>query len=223
MPEPENGREITAAFADAPRTPTRSPEYRGEGVSSRPWLGHETADECSTEALAAKATAESNLLLAWAKLFARERPAAERDDGTTIEVLEFGLADETHAFELAYVREVGTLIELTPLQGVPDFILGVTCVRGQILAVIDLRKVFGLPERGLNNSRQAIILQSDDMEFGVLAERIAGVRRLPLAELQPSLPTLTDVRAAYLTGITPDGTVVLSAAKLLADPRLVVQ
>ena len=56
------------------------------------------------------------------------------------------------------------------------------------------------------------------MPFGV-----AGVRRLPLAGLQPSLSTLTDVRAAYLKGIAPDGTVVLSAAKLLADPQLVVQ
>ena len=73
------------------------------------------------------------------------------------------------------------------------------------------------------DSRQVIVLQSATMEFGVLAERIAGVRRLPLAGLQPSLPTLTDVRAAYLEGITPDGTVVLSAARLLADPKLVVR
>ena len=46
--------------------------------------------------------------------------------------------------------------------------------------------------------------------FDVLAERVAGVRRLPRAGLQASLPTLTDVRAAYLKGIAPDGTVVLS-------------
>jgi len=107
--------------------------------------------------------------------------------------------------------------------GAPEFVLGITCVHGQIIAVVDLRKVFGLPERGLRDSRQVIVLQSADMEFGILAERVAGVRRLPLAGLQPSLPTLTDVRAAYLRGIAPDGTVVLSAAKLLADPQLVVQ
>ena len=61
------------------------------------------------------------------------------------------------------------------------------------------------------------------MEFGVLAERVAGVRHLLLAGLQASLPTLTDVRAAYLMGLTPDGTVVLSAAKLLAELRSVVR
>ena len=184
---------------------------------------HKTTEAVTAEALANQAAAAANLLLARAKDLAREKTTAGNDVGATLEVLEFGLADETYAFELAYVREVESLVELTPLPGVPDFVLGITCVHGQIIAVVDLRKVFGLPERGLRDSRQVLVLQSADMEFGILAERVTGVRLLPLAGLQPSLPTLTDVRAAYLKGIAPDGTVVLSAAKLLADPRLVVQ
>lgn len=167
--------------------------------------------------------AEANLLLARAKDLARETHAAAADDGDALEVLEFGLSDETYAFELSHVREVGDLVELTPLPGVPDRVPGITCLRGQIIAVVDLRKIFQLAERGLRDSRQVIVLQSANMEFGVLAERVAGVRRLPLAGLQASLPTLTEVRAAYLKGIAADGTVVLSAAKLLADPQLVVQ
>ncbi len=168
-------------------------------------------------------TAAGALLLARAKDLAREQAVEAADDGSTLDVLEFGLADETYALELGYVREVGALIELTPLPGVPDYVLGITCMHGEIVAVIDLRKIFGLAERGLRDSRQVIVIQWGDMEFGILAERVAGVRRVPVAGLQPALPTLTDVRAAYLKGITPDGTVVLAAPKLLADPALVVQ
>lgn len=184
---------------------------------------YETAEAVTAEATAGTATAAADLLLARAKSLAREKTTAGNDVGDSVEVIEFGLTDETYAFELAHVREVGPLIALTPLPGVPEFILGITCMHGQIIAVVDLRKVFGLPERGLRDSRQVIVLQSATMEFGILAERVAGVRRLPLAGLQPSLPTLTDVRAAYLKGIAPDGTIVLSAAKLLADQQLVVQ
>lgn len=168
-------------------------------------------------------SAADDVLLARARSLAREKTTAENEVGHIVEVLEFSLTNETYAVELAHVHEAGALVELTPLPGAPDFVLGVTCVHGQIIAVVDLRKVFGLPERGLRDSRQVIVLHSADMEFGILAERVAGVRRLPLAGLQASLPTLTDVRAAYLKGITPDGTVVLSAAKLLSDPKLVVQ
>lgn len=169
-----------------------------------------------------EAQAATQLLLARAIALARKKESEGDDADGTIEVLEFGLADENYAFELAHVREVGNLVELTPLPGAPEFVLGVTCVHGQIIAVVDLRKIFGLTERGLKESRQVIVLQSDDMEFGILAERITGVRRLLLAGMQPSLPTLTGVRAAYLMGIAQNGTVLLSAAKLLADPQLVV-
>ncbi len=165
---------------------------------------------------------EAGLLLSRATALARESQAASAAADNAIEVLEFGLADETYAFELPPVRAVFALLELTPLPGVPGHVLGITCAHGQIIAVVDLRKIFNLPGHGLRDSHQVIVLQSETMEFGILAERIAGVRRLSLKGLQTSLPTLTDVRAAYLTGITPEGTVILSAAKLLADPQLVV-
>lgn len=182
---------------------------------------NDTDTLCDRAATAAAGAAE--LLAARARELAREVTVVAEDDGSAIDVLEFGLADETHALELAYVREVGPLVELTPLPGLPSHILGVTCVRGLIIAVLDLRRIFGLAERGLRDSRQVIVLQSADMEFGILAERVVGVRRIPLAGLQTSLPTLTEVRAAYLRGITADGTVVLAAARLLADASLGVR
>jgi purine-binding chemotaxis protein CheW len=61
------------------------------------------------------------------------------------------------------------------------------------------------------------------MLFGILADAVLGVRRVSVAELQPSLPTLTAVREAYLRGVTAERTVILDAAKLLADERIVVQ
>ena len=223
-PEPKTTAEegsppMPADLPAAPESGASSPASEGPAGSVPPGAPAAASDEPP----ARRASGDSALLLARARDLARETPIVDSGEGATIEVLEFGLAGETHAFELAYIREAGALLELTPLPGVPDFVLGVTCVHGQIVAVVDLRKVFGLPERGLRDSRQVIILQSADMELGVLAERILGVRRLPSSALQTSLPTLTDVRAAYLKGITADGTVVLSAAKLLADPNLVVQ
>jgi purine-binding chemotaxis protein CheW len=183
---------------------------------------HSAMDTIAPATATGKANSASQVLAARAKVLATEMESAASDASDYVEVLEFGLADETYAFELAYVREIGALVELTPLPGVPAFVMGITCMHGHIIAVVDLRKIIGLPERGLRNSRQVIVLQSDDMEFGILGERVIGVRRLSLAGMQTSLPTLTDMRAAYLKGIAADGTVLLSAARLLADPQLVV-
>ena len=144
--------------------------------------------------------------------------AAER-----IEVLEFLLAHEKYAVESRHVREAVSLENLTPLPGTPAFVLGIVNVRGEILSVIDIKKFFELPEAGLPDLHQIIVLQSDSMLFGILADAIVGVRQIAVAGIQPSLPTLTGIREEYLKGVTPERTVILDAEKLLADEKIIVQ
>lgn len=158
----------------------------------------------------------------------RARALAVEPDRTqtlaqSIEVVEFLLAHERYAVESSSVREVYPLENLTPLPCTPAFVLGIVNLRGEIVSVIDLRKFFDLPQTGLPDLNKVIVLESVDMVFGILADAILGVRRIALADIQPSLPTLTGIREKYLKGITPERTVVLDAGKLLADEDSVVQ
>ena len=162
------------------------------------------------------------ILKARAQALARE-PMPEEAADSRIEVVEFLLAHERHAVESRYVREVYPLESLTPLPCAPAFVLGMINLRGEILSVIDIRKFFGLPEQGLTDLNKVIVLHSGNMLFGILADAISGVRRIPIADIQPSLPTLTDIREAYLRGVTPDRMVILDAGKLLSDPNIIVQ
>ena len=141
----------------------------------------------------------------------------------SIEVVEFLLAHERYAVESSYVREVYPLENLTPLPCTPGFVLGIVNLRGEILSVIDLKKFFDLPEKGLTDLNKVIVLQSGNMLFGILADVIAGVRRIPVSDIQPFLPTLTGVREEYLKGVTPGRTVILDAEKLLTDESIIVQ
>ena len=150
-------------------------------------------------------------------------PAKAAAGDQFIEVIEFVLAFESYAIETRYVREVEPLDHLTPLPGTPAFVLGIVNVRGEILSVIDLRKFFELPEKGLTDLNKVIVLESENMLFGVLADGVAGVRQVPVADIQPSLPTLTGIREAYLRGVTPGRMVILDAEKLLTDESIVVQ
>ena len=150
-------------------------------------------------------------------------PAKAAAGDQFIEVIEFVLAFESYAIETRYVREVEPLDHLTPLPGTPAFVLGIVNVRGEILSVIDLRKFFELPEKGLTDLNKVIVLESENMVFGVLADGVAGVRQVPVADIQPSLPTLTGIREAYLRGVTPGRMVILDAEKLLTDESIVVE
>ena len=68
-----------------------------------------------------------------------------------------------------------------------------------------------------------IILQSDEMEFGILADEILGTTQISESAIQTSLPTLTGVRADYLKGVTGDRIVILDGEKLLTDEKMVVK
>lgn len=162
------------------------------------------------------------ILKARAQALAREPVQAEAAN-ERLEVVEFLLAYEHYAVESRYVREVYPLENLTPLPCTPAFVLGMINLRGEILSVIDIKKFFDLPEKGLTDLNKVIVLRSENMLFGILADAITGVRRVPIADLQSSLPTLTGIREVYLRGITPDRTVILDAEKLLSDANIIVQ
>lgn len=164
---------------------------------------------------------KSKILKARAKLFAEEsKEKRTKEDFQNI--LLFILAYETYGIELQYIREVYPLKELTPIPSAANYLLGIINVRGRILSVIDLKKFFDLPEKGLTDLNKVIILQSDELEFGILADSIIGVREISLSELQPSLPTLTDIREEYLKGVTNDRITILDGMKILSDKKMVI-
>ena len=142
--------------------------------------------------------------------------------GTMLELLEFKLARERYAVETRHVQEVQPLRDLTPLPGTPSFLLGIVNVRSRVLPVLDLKKFFGLPEQGLTDLHRIILVKGNELELGLLADVVTIVRQVPAASLQPSLPTLTGIRADYLKGITDERLIVLDLDRVLADPKIIV-
>jgi purine-binding chemotaxis protein CheW len=150
------------------------------------------------------------------------RPAPAPAPSTMLELLEFRLASERYALETRHVQNVHPLRDLTPLPCTPPFVLGIVNVRGRILPVVDLKKFFDLPERGLTDLHRIILVQGNDLELGLLADVIVGVRSVAADSLQASLPTLSGIRADYLKGIGEERLVVLDVERILSDPRIIV-
>lgn len=167
--------------------------------------------------------AKTAILKARAKALAREPQHQEHRIYEQLEVIEFVLAYERYALEVSYVREVHPLKEITALPGTPAFVAGIVNVRGQIVSVIDLKRLFELPDKGLTDLNKVIILKNGRMEFGLLVDAVVGVHRLPVRDIQPPLPTITGARAGYVQGVTGQRVSVLDARKILSDPAIVVR
>lgn len=159
--------------------------------------------------------ARARALAAWGEIEATS-------PGLLLDVVEFVLGPEHYGIELSHIREIHPLNEFTPLPCTPAFVLGLVNVRGQILSIINIKKLFDLPEKGLTDMNKVIIVQAHRMELGILADAIVGTRSIALEELHPALPTQTGIRAEYLKGITKDPLVVLDVEKILADEKILV-
>jgi purine-binding chemotaxis protein CheW len=144
----------------------------------------------------------------------------EPDEGESIEIVEFVLSRQRYAFEASWVRSIHPLRQLTVRPCTPPHVLGVVNLRGHVLAVIDIRRFFGMPQRGLADLDKVVVLTDGAMAFGVLADSVPGARKVRRDALQAAVPTFTGIRQAYLLGVTADGLAVLDATRLLRDPAL---
>lgn len=160
-----------------------------------------------------------------ARALAREPQEPERAEDALgqLQVIEFLLAYERYGIESSFIREVYPLKDLTPLPCTPPFILGIINVRGQIRSVLDIKRFFDLPQKGLTDLNQVLLVRAEDMELGILADEVLGVRSLPLSDIGPAPATLTGIRAEYLRGVTAERLIVLNVAAILSDERIIVE
>ncbi|HSO08452.1 MAG TPA: chemotaxis protein CheW [Desulfoprunum sp.] len=154
---------------------------------------------------------------------ARLARAEETEDAVEVlEVVEFLLAHEHYGIESRHIREVYPLKDYTPLPGVPSFVLGLINVRGRILSVVDIKKFFALPAKGISDLNKVIIIGNETMEFGILADAILGVRAIAVSAIGPPLPMQTGIGEEFVQGVTGERLVILHAARILADKKIIV-
>jgi len=140
----------------------------------------------------------------------------------SLDVLTFAAGVERYALETKYVREVVRLLDFTPVPGAPDFVIGVTNYRGQVLCVVSLRSILGISSGGLTDLSRLIVMGSETAEFGILADRTDTIASLRVTEVLSPSESILESRREYLMGVTRDALLVLDGARLLHDSRLFV-
>ncbi|MBI4685294.1 MAG: chemotaxis protein CheW [Nitrospirae bacterium] len=127
-------------------------------------------------------------------------PAAEK-----IEFLTFQLATEEFAFRVSDIEEILRFQRITNVPRVPDYILGITSLRGKIIPVIDLRKRFSIFDAGDTFSdvslRKILILKGSKGLFGAQIDRVRGVIRILQSEISEPPAHLTEAQIIFVEGV----------------------
>ncbi|MBI2840449.1 MAG: purine-binding chemotaxis protein CheW [Acidobacteria bacterium] len=149
-------------------------------------------------------------------------PAISRPDEEKVEIVTMVLGAEHYAVETKHVREIARLVDFTPVPGTPDFVLGIANLRGEIVAVMDLRRFFGVPVKGLTDLSRVVVLGTTRSELGVLVDEAQAVMSLRAEEVLEPPGSVAGIGRDYLRGVTADALIILDGAVLLKDSRVFV-
>lgn len=179
------------------------------------WADVRTRLEAATRALGASAVTSPERARQVLEERARRlaRPAAT-DVADLVELLFFELANEVYGVESRSVMAVFRLVDLTPLPGATAPTFGVTTWRGELLTILDLRRVLGISVASLNDLTTVVVLGEARPAFGILVDNVRNLASIPRSSVRKPPDGVAGNRE-FIRGITGDAAVVLDAGTLL--------
>ncbi len=130
------------------------------------------------------------------------RESIDEGDTDQISLLLFRIAEEWYAVRVEAVREIFQEYRMTTVPGVPDFILGVVNVRGEILSVTDPARLMrlGFIPTDIDPKPPAIVVLNDDVATALLVDEIGDIAEVPSDAIEPPVSTIDKAQAEFIVG-----------------------
>jgi len=100
-------------------------------------------------------------------------------DDISVQYVVFHLDEQQYALKLSTVERVVHAIEVTPLPEAPDIVLGIINIHGKIIPVVNIRKRFHLPDRGIEPANRLIIALTLKRIVALVVDAVLGVIETP--------------------------------------------
>lgn len=129
----------------------------------------------------------------------------EIDEETSdhLSLLLFRIAEEWYAVSVESVREIFQEYEVTAIPCVPDFILGVVNVRGEILSVTDPARIMRIGEiaETIDGVKPpAIVIANDEVATALVVDEIGDITDVPNESIEPPVSIIDRAQAEFIEG-----------------------
>ena len=118
----------------------------------------------------------------------------------------FSLLGTSYAIPIGQVTDLEKLPALTAVPHVPDFVLGVANLRGDIISVLDFRTFLGFEQsERLDRGRVLIVKVGEDQTTsGLMVDEVQGIRSIPGGDIGAPAAPLEDKVSGLLRGVYQD-------------------
>ena len=149
----------------------------------------------------------------------RGRLATKAEQPTTA-FLTFNSGHERFGVLVGDVVEIQALDHYSPVPKTPPFIVGVIPWRGAILTLIDLGRLFGIPESGIADYHVCIIVEAAGKRIALVAREVEDILGIPAAEIKPTPDLPGQAPAEWVAGVHDGNRLLLSLERIMQDEKL---
>ncbi|WP_182870703.1 chemotaxis protein CheW [Rhodopirellula sp. JC639] len=142
------------------------------------------------------------------------------DTSELIEVVRFRLGSEEAAIETRFVLALMQPQSITPIPETDDFFVGLTNLRGEITAIIDLGCFLGLSGETRRDA-QVLVLGTEKPECAILVndlQHVTTIRKQDIRQPSGGLGSVVDL----LVGCTADAIMIFDGDALLRCDRIYI-
>ena len=147
--------------------------------------------------------------------------AAISEKKNTSQFVGFHIDRQQYAFPIEEIQEIVIPTQVTQTPEVADYVEGVSNLRGAIIPIINLRKLFVMDPKPVDADTRTIVVNVGERTMGCTVDMVSQVIRIPDDSIQPVPEAVTTDGASYVSGFVKldDGLLILLDINELLDPE----
>jgi purine-binding chemotaxis protein CheW len=147
----------------------------------------------------------------------------QEEDTLKGKYLIFSMSNEMYGIEIRHITEIIGVQPITEIPEMPQYVKGVTNLRGKIIPVIDARLRFKKSAREYDGKTCIIIIDIKQISIGLIVDNVSEVLKLDDEDIAPT-PSIHKTENKFVKGIGKVGKSVillLDCQNLLSDDEWV--
>lgn len=113
----------------------------------------------------------------------------------------FNIGDVIYGVDVHQVQSVLDLTHITKIPNAPDYIKGVTNLRGNVIPVVDLRKKFSLNSVAVEKELKMMVVGQNDKATGILVDSVMEVANLSQEDIDDIPDFVSTVESKHVIGV----------------------
>jgi purine-binding chemotaxis protein CheW len=112
----------------------------------------------------------------------------------------FMINEEEFGIEIERISIIERMLEIYKIPNTPEYVEGLTNLRGKVLTVFNLRKRFHLPCPEFTDDTKVIIASAQDSVIGLIVDGVREIVKAEEDQFEPMPKALSGIRDKFLKG-----------------------